>query len=208
MRKHSKGKHLKEKTKSKKKKIVIFFLIIVILIFLTKNIEDVGSFYRNIYEDIITKITTTSEIIDFEIPDKMGGYNVLGILVIDKLEIQKNILDKTTDSSLNISVTKFYGPNINEEGNFCITGHNYKETFADLNKLEINDTFYIIDKASSKKITYKIYDMYTVNPTELDCLSQQTNGRKEVTLITCNPRRTNKIYYKSKRSINFEIIIF
>ena len=81
--------------------------------------------------------------------------------------------------------------------------------FADLTKLEINDTFYIIGKSDSKKVTYKVYDMYTVNPTELDCLSQETNGRKEVTLITCNPRRTNKIYYKSKRSINFKkIIIF
>lgn len=203
MKKHFKGKHLKEKPKSKKKKIIISFLIIVIIIFFTKNIEKL----QNLYEKIILKITTTSEVIDIEIPDKMGGYNVLGILVIDKLEIQKNILDKTTDSSLNISVTKFYGSNINEEGNFCITGHNYKETFADLNKLEIGDTFYIIDK-NSKKVTYKIYDMYTVNPNELECLSQKTNGRKEVTLITCNPRRTNKIYYKSQRSINFKIIIF
>lgn len=205
MRNHSKGKHLKEKPKSKKKKIIVFFLIIVIVIFLINNREDVQNIYENIYENIVDKISATSEIIDVDIPEKMGGYNVLGILVVDKLEIQKNILDKTTDSSLNISVTKFYGPNINEEGNFCITGHNYKETFADLNKLEIDDTFYIIDKTNSKKVTYKVYDMYTVNPTELDCLSQETNGRKEVTLITCNPRRINEIYYKSKRSVNFKL---
>lgn len=204
----SKGKHLKEKTKSNKKKVIFFFLIIVIVICLTENIEEVGVFCENIYDEIVTKITKTSEIIDIEIPDKMEDYDVLGIIVIDKIGIQKNILSKTTDDSLNVSVTKFYGPNLNEQGNFCITGHNYKETFADLVKLKIGDTFYIIDKANSQKITYKIYDMYTVNPSQLDCLNQETNGKKEVTLITCNPRRTNKIYYKSTRDINLKIIIF
>lgn len=208
MGKRIRGKHLKEKPKSNKRKIVVFVLIVFIVIFFTENIENVENFCEDIYNEIIMKITETSEIIDIEIPDKMEDYDVLGIIVIDKIGIQKNILSKTTDDSLNVSVTKFYGPNLNEQGNFCITGHNYKETFADLVKLKIGDTFYIIDKANSQKITYKIYDMYTVNPSQLDCLNQETNGKKEVTLITCNPRRTNKIYYKSTRDINLKIIIF
>lgn len=202
MQKRARGKHLKEKPKSNnKKKIIVFFLIIIIVIFFTENVEDVGVFCQNIYEEIVAKGNVTSEVADIDIPEKMGTYDVLGIIVIDKIGIQKNILNKTTDDSLNISVTKFYGPNPNEQGNFCITGHNYKEIFADLVRLKIDDTFYIIDKANLQKITYKIYDMYTVNPTQLDCLNQETNGKKEVTLITCNPRGINKIYYKSTRDI-------
>lgn len=212
MKKRYRGKHFEEKTKSSNKTI-FFLLIIVVIVLLIENKSVVKHFCEDlfenvgaIYEEIITKINLSLEEGDnIEIPDKIGDYDVLGILVIDKIGIQKNILNKTTDEALNISITKFYGPQINEEGNFCITGHNYKGTFAELSKLEINDTFYIIDKANSEKVTYKIYDRYTVNPDELNCLSQETNGKREVTLITCNPRRSDKTNFKSKRDLNLKI---
>ena len=30
-----------------------------------------------------------------------------------------------------------------------------------------------------------MYDKYTVEPTDVSCTTQRTNGKKEVTLITC-----------------------
>ncbi len=126
-----------------------------------------------------------------DMPDKIGNFDVIGQLVIDKINFNNYILSKTTEDSLNSSITKFYGPQINQKGNLCITGHNTKESlFKNLKKLEKKDTFYMIAKENKQKVVYQIYDKYTVNPTDLKCLNQDTNKR-EVTLITCNPRRLN-----------------
>lgn len=204
MDKQVEEKHSKEKKviKSSKKKKVFFLIVLIILVVISlvaffininkKNDDENISNNQEITEDVLP------EIVPEDIPETMGEYKVLGVIVIDKLGLQKNILDKTTDSSLNLSVTKFYGPNLNEKGNFCITGHNYEEIFAYLGSLELNDTFYIIDKANSEKVTYKIYNKYTVNPTELDCLSQETNGKREVTLITCNPGGVTRLILKAE----------
>lgn len=192
----------KEKKKAKKKKPVFFLIFIVILVgatlFFWDNKEIVEDIITKAEENKITQENTSSEIVDIDIPDAMGEYGVIGKLVIDKLGVEKNILDKTTDSALQISVTKFYGPDVNEVGNFCISGHNYKDTFGYLGKLENGDTFYIVDKQNYEKVTYRVYDKFTVNPTELDCIDQETKGKREVTLITCNPGGLTRLIIKAQ----------
>ena len=42
----------------------------------------------------------------------------------------------------------------------------------------------MIDK-TGKKLTYVVYDKYIVQPNDVACTSQLTNGRVEATLITC-----------------------
>ena len=191
----------KQKRKSGKKKIWFFIVIIIILtgitVFFWDNKEIVENIITNVEENKVTEEDNSSEIVDIDIPDTMGDYSVIGKLVIDKLGVEKNILDKTTDSSLKLSVTKFYGPNANEVGNFCISGHNYKDTFAYLGRLENGDTFYVVDKLNYEKVTYKVYDKFTVNPTELDCIDQETEGKREVTLITCNPGGLTRLIIKA-----------
>ncbi len=207
------GKHALEREKRRSKgivkKLMFIIILVILLIFVISEIPILmkNNIKENIDNNNVTEdkkdevILPPEEVADIEIPDKIGGYDVLGVIVIDKIGLQQNILNKTTDSSLNLAVTKFYGPQLNEKGNFCITGHNYRNLFIDIHNLENGDTFYIIDKAQSRKITYKVYKKYTVYPEELDCLSQSTNGKKEVTLITCNPRRINKAYNKGPRDI-------
>lgn len=154
------------------------------------DFSDIGN--TNVNEQIDEKKEKkTPTILNIDMPDKMGDYNVIGQLVIEKIDLKKYILNKTTKDSLNLSVTKLYGPSVNGEGNLCVIGHNSKGLFIKLKKLEINDTFYIVDKENCEKVTYQIYDKYTVNPTDLNCLNQRTNDEREVTLITCNPRRVN-----------------
>lgn len=126
-----------------------------------------------------------------QMPDTIKGYTVIGKLVIDKIKFDQYIINTTTENSLNVAITRFYGPKANQKGNLCITGHNTKPFFHNLNKMAVNDTFYIIDKENSEKVTYRIYDKYTSSPYKLDCLNQDTNEKREVTLITCNPRRIN-----------------
>ena len=62
--------------------------------------------------------------------------------------------------------------------------------FKNLKDLEKEDIFYITDKENSESVVYKVYDKYTILPTDLTCLNQDTNQR-QVTLITCSPRRVN-----------------
>lgn len=133
------------------------------------------------------------EIVKVDMPNEIENFEVVGELVIEKINFKNYILNKTTEDSLNFSVTKFYGPKVNQLGNFCITGHNTKDyLFKNLRELMIGDSFYIIDKENQEKVTYQVYDKYTVIPTDLKCLSQKdTKDKREVTLITCNSRRVN-----------------
>lgn len=82
-------------------------------------------------------------------------------------------------------------------GNFCITGHNYKGIFQKLKDLEIGDEFYLIG-ADGRKVTYAIYDKYSINPVNEDCLKQNTNGKREVTLITCDPGAVTRLILKAE----------
>lgn len=209
-RRQSYGKHAIEKRRRKKSKGIVkkLMFIIILVILLIFAIAEIPVLMKNNIEENnnnnVTKekdeeiILPPEEVSERVIPDKIGGYDVLGVIVIDKIGIEQNILNKTTDSSLSLAVTKFYGPKLNEVGNFCIAGHNYKGLFIDVKDLEIGDTFYIIDKEQSRTITYKIYKKYSVYPNELDCLSQSTNGKKEVTLITCNPGGLTRLIIKAQ----------
>ena len=76
----------------------------------------------------------------------------------------------------------------------CITGHNYKNIFRDLKNLNIGDTFYIVGK-DGRKITYQIYDAISkVSPKDMSHIKQNDDGIRKVTLITCDPRSSYKIY--------------
>lgn len=117
-------------------------------------------------------------------PKEYRGYQTVGKIKIPKLEIEKYILAETTEESLKAAVTKTYGPKANEIGNFCISGHNYVQTFGRLKELEIGDEIIITD-TYNREVTYQVYKTYKVNPTDTSCLSQETNGEREITLITC-----------------------
>ena len=128
----------------------------------------------------------------------MGNYNVIGQLVIDKIDVKNNILDRTEDASLNLSVTKFYGRGVNDIGNLCITGHNYKNLLKRLSELEVGDTFYLINKETKSKVTYQVYNMYSCYPNEVECLDQPTEQVREVTIITCNPGGVTRLICKAR----------
>lgn len=95
------------------------------------------------------------------------GYKVAANLKIDKLKIDTCVLEDYTKNAMEVCVTKFFGPNPNEIGNFCITGHNYitKNMFGYLYTLNKGDTFTLTDNQIGT-IKYKIYDKYKVNPTQ------------------------------------------
>lgn len=104
---------------------------------------------------------------------------VIGTIEIPTLNISYPIFSNYSDELLKISVCKFYGANINTPGNLCVIGHNYnnKKFFSELYKLNINDVVYIYD-LNLNSISYYIYNIYEVEPNNLDYLDQNTNRNK------------------------------
>lgn len=47
---------------------------------------------------------------------------------------------------------------------------------------------------------YKVYDIYIVDETDMSCISQQTNGKIELTLITCDNDNTKRLVVKCRVS--------
>lgn len=193
-----------------KSKIVMFFAIILLILgviglvfFLNKEILQHKEIPQNkeMSQNELVSISDSINIEKEEIIEQLGGYKVIGKIIIDKINLKDVILEKTTDESLNYGITKFWGPNINEPGNFSITGHNYKikrsNLFKDLDKLEVNDTF-ILEDLENNKVTYKIYDKSVVPPTDTSGIDQNNDGKREATLITCTKGAVNRIVFKAR----------
>ena len=134
-----------------------------------------------------------------EVVNEYKGYQVIARLEIPTINLETYILQKYSEETLNISVTKFWGADPNTEGNFCVAGHNFKNKnmFRNLKKLEIGNKLFILDNAIGK-VEYEVYDLYKVLPEDVSCLSQETNGKKEVTLITCTSDSKERIIVKAR----------
>lgn len=162
--------------------------------------EDLSIQNENIGEDTnnTEKIYPKEEVIL-----EYKGYEVSAKLEIPKINLETYILQSYSVQALKTCVTKFWGPNANEIGNFCIAGHNYrnKKMFQNLKELEIEDRFFISDNKIGK-VEYEIYDIYTVIPNDVSCLSQDTNNKREVTLITCTSDSKKRIIVKAKEVEN------
>ena len=114
-------------------------------------------------------------------------YESIGVINIPKINLTYPILSKTTDALMKVAPCKFHGGSPNEVGNLCIIAHNYRRKgvfFSDVPDLEVGDIVEIQD-LSKRTIEYEVYDIHTVVEDDVSDTTQKTNGRKEVTLITC-----------------------
>lgn len=113
-------------------------------------------------------------------------YTTEAVLKISSIGIEYPVLSDTSPDLLYVSLNKYWGPSPNEIGNYCIVGHYYESgiMFGKLYKLKNGDIAELTD-LSGRTIKYKVYDKYVVEPTDTSCTSQLTNGKKELTLITC-----------------------
>lgn len=130
-------------------------------------------------------------------------YESIGTVTIPKINITYPILSETTDSLLKVAPCKFHGASPNEVGNLCVIAHNYRRKgvfFSDVDTLQIGDIVEIQD-LSQRVIQYEVYDMHTVNPKNVEDTTQKTNGRKEVTLITCTDDSKQRLIVRCKEKI-------
>lgn len=129
--------------------------------------------------------------------DKGNTYSIVGVVNIPKINCKYPIIAETTDKLLKVSVCKFWGSNPNEVGNLCIVGHNYKNSkfFSKVPTIGVGDIVEITD-LSGRTLKYQAYDIYTVDPSDTRCTSQLTQGKKEVTLITCTNDAKQRVIVK------------
>lgn len=128
-----------------------------------------------------------------------NSYSTEAVVTIPSIGISYPVLSETSEALLEISVNKYWGPNPNEVGNYCIVGHNYRngKMFGKLSELTNGDIVELED-LTGRKITYKVYNRYVVEPTDTRCTSQLTNGRTELTLITCTNYGKQRLVVKCR----------
>lgn len=131
-------------------------------------------------------------------------YQSLGTIKIPKIDVNLAVLDQPKDEEemvqwLKISPCKFYGADLNEIGNCSIAGHNYrnKRFFSKVPTLELGDKIEIID-VNNTKITYSIFDKYTVYPDEIDCIYKEIPGTRMITIITCTDDGKQRVIVHAK----------
>lgn len=155
-------------------------------------------------EEIKLEDIVANSVLDTTIYKASDGteYTTIAKIYIPKIDVTYPILSQThsgvLDELMKISVCKFWGANPNEVGNFCIVGHNYRDNkfFSKVPKqIQIGDTIDITD-TKGKTLIYEVYDKYIVDPNDVECTNQDTDGKREVTLITCTNSGKQRVIVK------------
>lgn len=152
----------------------------------------IDSSYSTSYKQSDIQVEKKSSIL----PKELKKFKIIGKIEIPKLKLKKYILSESNPKSLEVSVTKLCGPQINQIGNFCIAGHNYNKVFGKIKYLEINDKIILTDVYGNSTL-YQVYDNYKSSPKDVSCLNQDTEGEKELTLITCTMGAVKRVIVKA-----------
>ena len=165
---------------------------------LVTQIEEINQDNIGVDKEKVEK-SNTREYPKVEIEKTYKGYHVCAKLEIPAISLVTNVLKNYSTSALNVSVTKFWGVEPNQIGNFCVAGHNFKNRnmFRNLKKLNIGDRLFVTDEKIGK-VEYEIFDIYKVFPEDTSCLTSSIAGEREVTLITCTTDSKQRIIVKAK----------
>ena len=61
----------------------------------------------------------------------------------------------------------------------------------------VGDNIFLSSSKGNTQV-YKVYDTYIVDETDMRCTSQETNGKIELTLITCDSDNTKRLVVKCR----------
>lgn len=138
-----------------------------------------------------------------EIDEQINGHKVVGIIKVPKLDLEYPILETTTVETLNLSITKFWGNEINEIGNVTLAGHNNLSgvMFGKIKKLEKGDIIELTD-IQNVTLKYEVFKTYIIDPNDISCILPEEEGKREVTLITCTIGGENRFIVKAREIKN------
>ena len=182
--------------------VLIVALIVVIAMIVIRyggnylNEKEVSASLETIEEELNKEETQQSE----SLPElEFKGYKVEGIIEIPKINIKYPIIDHTNEETMKVSITKFWGPQANEIGNYTVAGHNNKDgtMFGKTKKLEIGDIVELTD-LTGQTIQYSIYSIFVTDPNDVSILLPKEEKIREVTLITCTNGNKQRLILKAR----------
>lgn len=127
-----------------------------------------------------------------ELLDQSNG--IMGSIEIPKINVSLPIYHGTSDDVLSIGIGHWQGTSlpVGGENTRCVlTGHRGlpgSKLFTRLDEMEEGDLFFF--KVLDKTLAYKVCDIKTILPDELDAL-QIEQGRDLASLVTCTPYGLN-----------------
>ncbi|MEG0221933.1 MAG: sortase [Clostridia bacterium] len=132
----------------------------------------------------------------------VDGYECIGNIEIEKLNICYPILNSLDEKAMKISIIKFFGGDLNASGNVTLAGHNNLDNkmFGKLNKLIIGDNINI-KTTDGKSINYSVYKIDIIDPNNKDITKTINKDIKEITLITCINGNRQRLVVKARESI-------
>ena len=164
----------------------------ILLVVLNGTKEDSQVEDKQLEEKQNTDVATENEKAEWKTSASGYRYKIIATVQIPKINIQYTVVQgetgslEETEALLKSSPVKYHGYDPNEVGNFCIVGHNYRNSrfFSKVPNLVVGDIVKLTD-LTGRTIDYEVYDKHTVDPNDTRDTTQLTGGRKEVTLITC-----------------------
>lgn len=183
--------------------VLIVALIVVVAMIVIRyggnylNEKEVSSSLETIEEELNKEETQQSE----SLPElEFKGYKVEGIIEIPKINIKYPIIDHTNEETMKVSITKFWGPQANEIGNYTVAGHNNKDgtMFGKTKYLQIGDKIKLTN-LKNETIEYEIFKIYSIDPDDVSCVESVENGTRKITLITCTNGHKNRLVTKARQ---------
>ena len=187
--------------------LIIAVLVVALIVVVTMIVIRYGGNYLNekevsasltTIEDEIEKAKTTNS---DSLPEvEFKGYKIEGIIEIPKINIKYPIIDHTDEKTMMVSISKFWGPQANEIGNYTVAGHNNRDgtMFGNTKRLQIGDKIKITD-LKGKTIEYEIFKIYSILPDDVSCVESVKANTREVTLITCTNGHKNRLVTKARQ---------
>lgn len=180
--------------------IVVIGLIIYNYVVSEKNDNNLAKVVTEIEQQFSNNTGNTNSVEPVKV--QYNGFDVVGIIEIPSINIKYPIINKTNDTTMKYSITKFSGGEINSIGNFTVAGHNNLNgtMFGKVKRLKIGDQIKLTDLYNNT-VTYEIFDIYSVDPNDVSCLESVEENTREVTLITCTNGHLKRLITKAREVV-------
>ncbi|MEX0428925.1 signal peptidase I [Nocardioides sp. DS6] len=112
--------------------------------------------------------------------------SVNGTIDIPRIEVHSPIIEYVAASSLNLAITHYAGPALNQPDNVVLAGHHAWGNlyFTRIDRLRAGDVIWVTDSAR-RRVKYLVTGHRQVTPDDTSVLRQPKDGKRHLTLISC-----------------------
>lgn len=168
-----------------------------------QNAKELLSEYEAVIDEIEEQSapTATAAAAAEIIVETIEGHEIMGKLVIEKIDLELPILAYMDDEALKVSICYYQGAMPGETGNLVITGHNYASNahFGRLDELDEGDMIEL-STPQGDIYMYQVYDKDKVTPDNKQVLDE-TATDTELTLLTCSSHGNRRLIVRCKLDI-------